>query len=105
MKKMISMHNFKEIRNAIFFLLGWNVFIIITLYILHIDEYFGWNEITISFYNIVSGFDVTSYEVPVFGMIVYYLTDLIFVICEALLGIIAFMKSEKLLSGEISEIA
>ncbi|MHA1561095.1 MAG: hypothetical protein ACTSPA_03140 [Promethearchaeota archaeon] len=103
MKKMISKHNFKEIRNAIFFLLGWDVFIYITLYILHIDEYFGWNEITITLYSLDSGIGFSSYDVLVFGMIVYYITDLIFVICEALLGIIAFTKSDKLLSGEISE--
>lgn len=105
MKKMISKHNFKEIRNAIFFILGWIVFIIITLYILHIDEYFGWNEITISVYDLGSGISVSSYEVPLFGMIVSYILYLIFVICEALLGIIAYTKSDKLLSGEISEIA
>ncbi len=103
MKKMISKHNFKEIRNAIFFLLGWIVFIIITRYILHIDEYFGWNEITITLYTLDSGIGFSSYETLLFGMIVYYITNLIFVICEAILGFIAFKKSKKMLSGEISE--
>ncbi len=105
MKKMISKHNFKEIRNVIFFLLGWIGLIIITVYILHIDEYFGWNEITITLYSLDSGIGASSYDVLVFGMIVYYITNLIFVICEAILGIIAFIKSEKLLNGDISEMA
>ncbi len=105
MKKMILKHHFKEIRNAIFFLLGWILFIIITIYILHIDEYFGWNEITITLYDLSSGIGFSSYDAFIFGIIVYYFTNLIFVICEAILGISAFIKSEKLLSGENSEIA
>ena len=72
---------------------------------MHIDEYFGWNEITISLYDLGSGIGVSSHDVFVFGMVVSYFTILIYVICEALSGIIAFIKSDKLLSGENSEIA
>ena len=105
MKKLILKHDFKEMKYLIFTLLGWIGFVIITVFILHIDEYFGWNEITITLYTLDSGIGFSSYDVLVFGMIVYYITNLIIVICEVILGIIAFIKSEKLINGDISEMA
>ena len=100
MKKMILKHDFKEIKNALFFFLGCIGIIIISVFILHIDEYFGWNEI---FVSITMGDSGSSSDIPIFISIVYYLLTLIFLICEVILGIIAFKKSKVLIEGENSE--
>ena len=102
MKKMILKHNFKEIKNAIFFFLGWIGIFIIMVFIVQIDEYFGWDEIIFRITPVDGG---ASYYTYLFMSIVNASFLLIFLICEATIGIIAFKKSKELLGGENSEIS
>lgn len=102
MKKMILKHNFKEIKNAIFFFLGWIGIFIIMVFILQIDEYFGWDEIIVRITPVDGG---GSYYIHLFMSIVNDSFLLIFLIWEVIIGIIAFKKSKKLLDGENNEIA
>lgn len=102
MKKMILKHNFKEIKNAIFFFLGWIGIFIIMVFILQIDEYFGWDKIKVRITLVDGG---ASYYMYLFMSIVNYSFLLIFLIWEVILGIIALKMSKKLLGVEISETA
>ena len=102
MKKMKLKHNFKEIKNAIFFFLGWIGIFIILVLILQIDEYFGWDEIIFGINPVDGG---ASYYTYLFISIVNDSFLLLFLICEATIGIIAFKKSKELLGGENSEIS
>ena len=100
MKKMILKHNFKEIKNAIFFFLGWIGIFIIMVFIVQIDEYFGWDEIIFRITPVDGG---ASYYTYLFMSIVNYSFLLLFLIWEVIIGIIAFKKSKELLGGEIGE--
>ncbi|UYP47561.1 hypothetical protein NEF87_003846 [Candidatus Lokiarchaeum ossiferum] len=97
MRKIISQHNFKELKIITFVLFGWIAALIILLPILKIDEFFKWDEIYVPLSGPETDTIQSSDLFPIFQYIVSQLTTFIFLVCEFRSGMIALRKSNELL--------